>query len=161
MSDKKITKASNETQSGYLTALKDLESRVERMFHDIWSNPFHREKFPDAFSLSPLGNMPRIDVIDRDKEILVKAELPGFEKDDLDISIANNRLVIKAKTCKEEKEEKGDYLKQEISKSEVYRSVLLSAEVEDENIKTSFKNGVLELTIPKQKKSQRKQIKVE
>jgi HSP20 family protein len=161
MSDKKITKASNETQSGYLTALKDLESRVERMFHDIWSNPFHREKFPDAFSLSPLGNMPRIDVIDRDKEILVKAELPGFEKDDLDISIANNQLVIKAKTCKENKEEKGDYLKQEIRKSEVYRSVLLPAEVKDENIKTSFKNGVLKMTLPKQEKSQRKQIKVE
>jgi len=105
--------------------------------------------------------MPKIDVIDRDKEILVKAELPGFDKDDLDISISNNQLVIKAKTCKEEKEEEGDYLKQEIRKSEVYRSVLLPAEVEDEKIKTSFKNGVLKLTIPKQEKSQRKQIKVE
>ena len=64
---------------------------------------------------------------------------PGFDKDDLDISIANNRLVIKAKTCKEEKEEKGDYLKQEIRQSEVYRSVFLHDEVDDEKIKTSYK----------------------
>jgi HSP20 family protein len=160
MADKNISKTKNENQ-GYLAAFKDLENRVESMFHNMWSNPFHHEKFPDTFSFSSLKEMPKMDVVDRDKEIFVKAELPGFDKDDLDISIANNRLVIKAKTCKEEKEEKGDYLKQEISKSEVYRSVLLSAEVEDENIKTSFKNGVLELTIPKQKKSQRKQIKVE
>lgn len=48
-----------------------------------------------------------------------------------------------------------------MKKSEVYRSVLLPAEVEDESIKTSYKNGVLELTITKQEKSQRKQIKVE
>mgnify|MGYP000630775723 CR=1 FL=1 len=161
MSDKNISKATNDTQSGYLSAFKDLESRVENMFHNMWSNPFHHEKFPDNFSFSSLSKMPRIDVVDRDKEIFVKAELPGFDKDDLDISIANNQLVIKAKSCKEEKEEKGDYLKQEIRKSEVYRSVLLPADVEDEKIKTSFKNGVLKLTIPKQEESQRKQIKVE
>lgn len=161
MSDKKISIASNETQSGYLTAFKNMENRVENMFHDMWRNPFHHEKFPDAFSLSSLSKMPKIDVLDKDKEILVKAELPGFDKDDLDISIANNQLVIKAKTCKEAKEEEGDYLKQEIRKSEVYRSVLLPVEVEHEKIKTSFKNGLLKLTLPKQKKSQRKQIKVE
>jgi HSP20 family protein len=161
MSDKNISKTENNAGGGYLAAIKDLEHKVESMFHNMWSNPFHHEKLPDTFSFSSLNRMPSLDVVDRDKEIFVKAELPGFDKDELDISIANNRLVIKAKSCKEEKEEEGDYLKQEIRKSEVYRSVSLPAEVEDENIKTSFKNGVLELTIPKQEKSQRKQIKVE
>jgi len=161
MSNKNISKAKNETQSSYLAAFKDLENRVENMFHNMWRSPFHHEQLPDTFSFSSLSKMPKIDVVDRDKEVFVKAELPGFDKDDLDISIANNQLVIKAKTCKEEKEEKGDYLKQEIRKSEVYRSVLLPAEVEDKNIKTSYKRGVLELTLPKQEKSQRKQIKVE
>ena len=161
MSDKNISKTSNEAQSGYLTAFKDLEKRVENMFHDMWNNHFHREKLPDAYSFGSLSQMPKIDVIDRDKEVFVKAELPGFDKDDLDISIANNQLVIKARACSEEKEEEGDYLRQEIRKSEIYRSVSLPAEVEDEKIKTSFKNGVLKLSIPKQKKSQRKKIKVE
>ena len=161
MSDKKISKAGNESQGRYLTALKDLENKVDNMIHNMWRNPLHHEKFPDPFSLGSLNKMPNIDVIDRDKEILVKAELPGFDKEDLDISIANNQLVIKASTFKEEKEEEGDYLKQEIRKSEIYRSLLLPAEVDDKNIKTSFKNGMLKLTIPKQEKSQRKQIKVE
>lgn len=161
MSDKKISKTSNEPERGYLAAFKDLENRIENMFHNMWSNPFHHDEFPDTFSFSSLSKIPRIDVIDRDKEVFVKAELPGFDKDDLDISIADRQLVIKAKTCKEEKEEKGDYMKQEIRTNEVYRSVLLPAEVEDEKIKTSFRNGVLKLTIPKRKESQRKQIKVE
>ena len=161
MTDTNITKATNSPENSYLTAFRDLENRVENMFHDMWKHPFHHDMFPDTFTFGSLNKMPKIDVIERDKEISVKAELPGFEKDDLDISITDNRLVIKAQTSKEEKEEKGDYLKQEISKSEVYRSVLLPAEVDDENIKTSFKNGVLELAIPKLEKSQRKQIKVE
>lgn len=161
MSDKSISKAGDETQSGYLTALKNLENKVENMVLNLWRNPFHHEKSPDTFSFSSLGKMPNIDVVDRDKEIFVKAELPGFDKEDLDISIANNQLVIKAKACEEEKEEEGDYLKQEIRTSEIYRSILLPAEVEDEKIKTSFRNGVLKLTIPKQEKSQRKKIKID
>ena len=161
MNDKSISKKVESGQSGYLSAFRNFEQRMENMFHDMWQNNFHREKFPDLFSYGSLTSMPKMDVVDRDKEIIVKAELPGFDKDDLDISIANNQLVIKAKTSHEEKEEKGDYLKQEISKSEIYRSVLLPADVEDENIKTSFKKGILKLTIPKQKKSQRRQIKVE
>lgn len=161
MSDKSISKAGDETQSGYLTALKNLENKVENMVLNLWRNPFHHEKSPDTFSFSSLGKMPNIDVVDRDKEIFVKAELPGFDKEDLDISIANNQLVIKAKACEEEKEEEGDYLKQEIRTSEIYRSILLPAEVEDEKIKTSFRNGVLKLTIPKQEKSRRKKIKID
>jgi len=156
-----IKKATDSAENSYLTAFRDLENRVETMFHSMWKRPFHHEMFPDTFTFGSLNKMPKIDVVDRDKEISVKAELPGFEKDDLDISITDNRLAIRAKTCKEEKQEKGDYLKQEISRSEVYRSVLLPAEVDDKNIKTSFKNGVLELTIAKQGKSQRKQIEVE
>lgn len=160
MTEKNISK-NNDTKHSYLSALKDLETRVEAMFHSIWKNPFHHEKHPDTFSFGNLGKMPNIDVIDRNKEIFIKAELPGFNKEDLDISIANNQLVIKAKSCTEEKEEEGDYLRQEIRKSEIYRSVFLPVEVEEDNIKTSFKNGVLKLTIPKQKKSHRKKIKVE
>jgi len=160
MTEKNISKK-NETKNSYLAAFKDLENRVEDMFHNMWKNPFHHEKLPDTFSFSTLSKIPNIDVIDRNKEIFIKAELPGFDKDDLDISISDSQLVIKAKSCTEEKEEEGDYLKQEIRKSEIYRSVLLPAEVEEDNIKTSYKNGVLKLTIPKQKKSQRKKIKVE
>jgi len=161
MQNKNISKSSSNEQHDFLTAIRDLEHKVENMFQSLWQNSFNNEKVPDLFSYGSLTNMPKMDVIDRDKEIKVKVELPGIDKKDLDISITNNQLVIKAKTCHEEKEEKEDYLKQEISRNEIYRSVLLPADVDDNKVKTSFKNGVLELTIPKQKKSHRRRIEVE
>jgi len=161
MQNKEISKSSTSEQHDYLSAFTEFEHKVENMFQRFWQNSFNHENIPDLFSHGSTGNVPKMDVIDREREISVKAELPGIDKKDLDISITNNQLVIKAKTCQEKKEEKGDFLKQEISKSEIYRSVLLPADVDEENIKTSFKNGVLELTIPKLKKSHRKQIAVE
>ena len=161
MQNKDISKSSSNEQHDYLTVFKNLENKVENMFQCLWQNPFNHKNIPDLFSYGSLTTMPKMDVIDRDKEIFVKVELPCIDKKDLDISITNNQLVIRAKTCHEEKEEKGDYLKQEISKNEIYRSVLLPADVSDDEVKTSFKNGVLKLTIPKQKKSHRRRIMVE
>ena len=160
MKQKEISRSSNDGQHNYLSALKGLEHKMEGMLHRLWQNPFHHDKVPDLFSNVSFGKFPHMDVIDRDKEILVKAELPGFEKKDLNISITNRQLIIKAKTCTENKEEKGDYLKQEISRNEIYRSVLLPADVDDAQAKTSFKNGILELTIPKHKVSYRRRIEV-
>ena len=160
MKNKDIYKSQKKQQNDFLTAFRDFENKIEDKFQDMWLKTFHRNNVPDFFSYDSLGSMPKIDVINRKKDVLVKAELPGIDKKDLDISITNNQLVIKAKTCHEEKEEKGDYLKREISKSEIYRSVLLPADVDDSKIKTSFRNGMLKLTIPKRKNSSRKSIKV-
>ena len=158
---KDLSKSSNNDQHNYLTAFNNLEHKVENLFKSLWHNPFqHADKTDFDFPVS-FDEMPKMDVIERDKEIIVKAELPGIDKKDIDVSITNNRLVIKASTRHEEKEEKGDYLKQEIRSSEVFRSVHLPGEVDDSNIKTSFKNGLLELTIPKHESSHRRRIKVE
>lgn len=159
---KNISKRTDKELHDYKVALQDLEHKVESMFQRLWKNPFNHEISPDFFSQYSSMDIPKMDIVDREKEVLVKVELPGIEKKDLDISIADNRLVIKAKTCHEEKEETGDYLKQEISKNEVYRAVSLPSGIDDETkVKTSFKNGVLELAIPKEKKSHRKKIEVE
>lgn len=167
MNDKEMTQGSKgeiekpkSESNDFMTAFRDLENRIESMFEGMWSRSFGMENFPDLLSTPSLKSIPRMDVIDRKKDIVVKAELPGFEKDDLDVSITNNQLVIKAKTRSEEKEEKGDYVRREISENEVYRSTLLPADVDDSKVKTSYKNGMLKLTIPKKKGSGRKNIKV-
>ena len=156
MAKKDISKTSGKDNSNYITAFKNLEQKIENMFQSMWKDA---DDVDFTFPVS-LKNMPKMDVVDRDKEVFVKAELPGIDKGDLDISISNGRLVIKGKTSHEEKEEDGDYLKQEISKSEVYRSVQLPSEVDDSKAKSSFKNGVLELTIPKQKSGHRRRIEI-
>ena len=158
---KDLSKSSNNDQHNYLSAFTNLEHKLENMFNKIWHRPLqnqNEQKNPYPMSFN---DFPKMDIVDRDKEIFVKAELPGIDKEDIDISITNNHLFIKAKTRKEEKEEKGDYLRQEIISSEFYRSIHLPVDVDDDKIKTSFKNGVLEMTIPKQEQSHRRRIKLE
>jgi len=107
------------------------------------------------------ASMPKVDVIDRDNEILIRAEVPGVKKEDLEISMTDNTVTIKGATSHEEKEEKGDYYRHEISKGSFTRTVALPGDVDNDKAKTSFKDGVLELTVPKVEKAKRKTIKVD
>jgi HSP20 family protein len=138
---------------------------MERLFGSFyprgWLRPFQQE-WPawgemDAFG----GKTPSADLIDRDDEIIVKAELPGVDKKDLDVSVTKNTVSIKGSTSHEEKEEKGDYYRSEISRGEYARTLALPAEVDEENVKATFKNGILELKLPKLKQSKRKTVKVD
>lgn len=107
------------------------------------------------------GKSPSVDVIDREEELLIKAELPGVDKKDINISIANNVLTLEATMAKEEKEEKSDYYRQEICRGSYRRSIQLPAAVKEDEAKATFKNGILELTLPKMEKTKRSTIKVE
>ncbi|MDH5259597.1 MAG: Hsp20/alpha crystallin family protein [Gammaproteobacteria bacterium] len=158
---KDLSKSSNNDDHSYLAAFNNLEHKIENMFKGLWHNPFHHEESHPLSFPATFNGIPKIDVIERDKEIFVKAELPGIDKKDIDISISNNRLVIKACSHHEHKEEKGDYLRQEIRSSEIFRSIQLPGEVDDSKIKTTYKNGLLELTIPKHESSHRRRIEIE
>lgn len=119
----------------------------------LWERPFTRE-----LALPFEGKLPRVDVIDRDEEILVRAEVPGVDKKDLEISVSENAVTINGKTSHEEKEEKGNYYRCEVSRGAFARTVALPSDVDADKAKTSFKDGVLELTLPKVTKSKRRTI---
>jgi HSP20 family protein len=104
--------------------------------------------------------MPRVDIVERDDEFVVKAELPGVGKKDLDISVTENAVTIKGSTSQEEKEEKGDYYRCEMSHGTYSLTLALPSDVEADKAKAQFKDGVLELTLPKMKKAKRHTIKV-
>jgi len=104
---------------------------------------------------------PKVDVVDRDNEILVRAEVPGVKKDDLEVSMTDNTVTIKGSTSHEQREEKGDYYRHEISKGSFSRTVALPGDVDSDQCKTSFKDGVLEITVPKVERAKRRTIKVE
>jgi HSP20 family protein len=105
--------------------------------------------------------MPSLDMIDRDAEIVVRAEIPGIEKKDIDVSIANNVLTIKGQASRESKEEKGDYYRHEISNSSFARSIALASEVDESKIVANLKDGILEVTLPKSETSKRRTIEVQ
>ena len=138
---------------------------MDRMFEDFfsrgWMRPF-RWEWPSMGEMAkPFeGKMPKVDVIERDDEVVVKAELPGVDKKDLDVSVTENSVTIKGSTSHEKKEEKGEYYRCEISRGAYARTVGLPAYVDDDKDKASFKDGVLELTLPKVEKAKRRTIEI-
>jgi HSP20 family protein len=92
--------------------------------------------------------------------VLVRAEIPGIEKKDINISLTDNLLTIKGESKKEEKEEKGDYYRREISSSSFARSVTVPASVDVSKAVANLKDGVLEIKLPKAESSKRRNIMV-
>jgi len=145
-----------------LAPFEEFEHFFDQLRSRDWMHSFH---WPDTVqSHIPMfaeGKFPKVDIIDNDNDLLIRAELPGVDKKDLDISMTDNSVTIKASTSYEDREEKGDYYRSEIAQGQYCRTLTLPADVDIEQAKSSFKNGVLELTVPKVERSQRRTIKVE
>lgn len=142
------------------STMDEFEQWFDDFFSRGWLQPFFRRGWPE---FEPMfgGKMPKVDVIDRDEEIFVRAEMPGVTKDDLDVSLSDNMLTIRAKVQQEKKEEKGHYYRREMSRGEFQRSLRLPANVEGDKTKANFKDGILELVVPKTPGSKRQTIKID
>ena len=102
----------------------------------------------------------RLDVIDREKEFLVRAELPGVEKEDVEVTISGDRLMIEADREFEEVDEKEDFYRHEMGYGKLMRTVVLPEEVDHENIHAELKEGILKVTLPKIRVAERHTVKV-
>ena len=145
-----------------LSPFEEMERMFDNYFSRGWMRQFHTDWPPFPRLAQPFeGKSPSVDVVDRDDVIIVKAELPGVDKKDIDISVTSNTVTIKGSTSHEEKEEKGNFYRCEISRGSYSRTLSLPAEVDEEKTKAKVKDGILELTLPKLTKSKRHSIKVE
>lgn len=149
-------------QRAAMTPFEEMDRLFQGLFPRAWGLPARWEWPSWADMEMPFeGRVPKVDVVDRDAEILVRAELPGVKKDDLDITLAEDTVIIKASTQHESKEEKGDYLRREITQGSFARTIPLPAAVQGDEARASFKDGVLELTLPKAAPAKRHSVKVE
>ena len=144
-----------------LSPFEEMDRWFENAFPRGWLQPFRRE-WPSWGELTaPEARMPKIDVLDRDDDLLVRAEIPGVDKGDLDVSVSDTAVTIKGESKREEKEEKGDYYRCEISRGAFSRTVTLPEYIDSENVTAKFKDGLLELTLPKIEKAKRRSIKID
>ncbi len=143
-----------------LNPFEEMNRMFDQFFGNGWMRPW-RYSWPSLPELAlPEMNAPKVDVIDREAEVLIKAELPGVDKKDLDISMGENTVTIKASTMHEEKAEQGDFFRHEISNGTFSRTVVLPAPVDGARAKAVFKDGVLELTVPKVEAAKRHTVKI-
>jgi HSP20 family protein len=152
---KEVTISKGELQKAPARLVSPFEE-MDRLFDEFfgrgWLRPF----------LADIGlAAPKVDVVDRDEEVLVRAEVPGVNKEDIEVSISGNMLTIKGETKREEREEKGDYYRCELARGAFARTLSLPAEVDEAKAKAELKAGVLELTLPKVEKSRRRTIKID
>ena len=131
------------------------------MFQLLWAGltGFFNELMPSM--MKEHGEMmPAFDISEADDHFVVKADLPGIDPKNLDISLTGNVLTIRGEK-KEEREEKNErYYTLERQFGSFTRSFMLPADVKEEGIGASYKDGVLRVNIPKSERAKQKKIPV-
>jgi HSP20 family protein len=103
---------------------------------------------------------PSIDVYEDKDDIVVKAEVPGLDKNDIEVKISDSEVTLKGEKKKEEKIDEENYYRCERSYGAFLRSVDLPVGFHADKAKASFKNGILEVRLPKSEEAKAKEIKV-
>jgi len=140
-------------------------NRMNKMFEEM-DNLFYEDRLgipsllpgPSEKKILAEGKRrPLTELEDKGKEIIATFELPGIDKKDIDINISENRIEISAK----HKEEKKDKKKYSLSQMDFYKSIGLPEKIDTDKVNASFKNGVLKITMPKQKQVESKKLLIE
>jgi len=103
---------------------------------------------------------PAVDVFEEKDDIVVKAEIPGMDKDNIQVNLTDHTLTIKGEKKKEEEVKEENYFRSERSYGSFFRTLELPRDVHADKVKATFKNGVLEVRMPKTEEAKAKEIKV-
>jgi HSP20 family protein len=129
-----------------------LQEKLNRMFSDVL------ERTAEESNLTAWA--PAVDIYETENELVVKADLPEVNPQDLDIRVENNSLTIRGERKFEKKVNEENYLRVERSYGSFSRSFSLANSVNSEEIKAEYQDGALTLHIPKREETKPKQIKV-
>ena len=103
---------------------------------------------------------PPVDIFEEGENVIVKAELPGMSKEDIHVTLTEDTLTVSGEKKKEERVEKKDYQRLERSYGSFRRSFTLPVEVQNEKAAAKFKDGVLEIRVPKSEEAKKKEKKI-
>jgi HSP20 family protein len=144
-----------------IDVFSDMDRMFDTLLHRGWLRPF-REMWPEWSMLRELPELvtPHVDLIERDEEFLVRAELPGVEKKDLKLVLSDDLLTIRGERRHEEKTEEGEVYRAEIVRGAFSRTIRLPETVDFEKAEAKFKDGMLEVRLPKTHKTERRRIEI-
>ena len=124
-----------------------LFEEMERMFDSFMPSNWQRPTQIERTFLNE--TMPKVDVISKDDVLLVKASLPGVKKEDLDVTTTERSITIKGKTHSEQEQEEGEYFRREIHSGHFVRTIPLPTLIDESAVIASYKDGMLEVTLPR------------
>jgi len=133
-----------------------LRREMDHFFDDLVPFSWSREQNEKA-----LGTWaPSADITENEKRYEIMMDIPGMDKNDIKVNIQDDRVTITGERKTEEKEESDDFIRQERYYGSFFRSFKLPEKVKDDDIKATFKDGVLKVVIPKAEVIKPKSIKV-
>jgi len=130
---------------------------VDRLFDDFFVDPFGIIPFRRSES----AFIPKVDVVETDKEVKVSAEIPGMEEKEIQVQINNDILSISGEKSSEHEEKTGQYHRMERSYGSFRRDMKLPAEVDANKVEAVFSKGVLTINLPKPAETVSKVKKIE
>ncbi|MBU6452724.1 MAG: Hsp20/alpha crystallin family protein [Cyanobacteria bacterium REEB67] len=140
------------------TLMHLFQKEMNHLFSEFEHN-FHFNRFTGVFPSADWH--PHVDVKDGDREIVVTAELPGVDPQDIDVTLRPDGLAIRGEK-KAEAEDKGKgYYSMERSYGSFFRLIPMPAEVDKDKVSASFKNGVVKITLPRTAETANNQKKIE
>jgi len=149
----KITKRKSEP-----TAIESVRREMDRFFDEL--TPFSWMRETNGGSRMDVW-APNTDMSEDENEYVIKMDIPGMTKDDIEVNFEDNRIIIRGDRSEEEKEEKKDYIRKERYEGSFYRSFTIPKTVDEDQIKAKFEEGVLKINLPKAEVSKPKEVKVE
>lgn len=137
---------------------EDMRRDMERAFEEMFEPARRRRWWPGAAQKTVF--VPPLDMYDRKDEIVIKMELPGVRKEDIELSITKDTISIKGEVKREEEiPEEGAYVRERVFGT-FSRMITLPTEVDSSKAKATFKEGILEIVLPKKEEVIPKEIKV-
>ncbi len=139
------------------------EHEIERFFDDFWRMPWPPRWWrPGRWGLREAGLIqpPAVDVVDEKDHVVVKAELPGLAKEDVQVDLTDSTLTIRGEKKQEKEVKEKNFYRREREYGSFSRAIRLPAEVKTGEATAVFKDGVLEVRLPKTEEAKQKAVKV-
>jgi HSP20 family protein len=144
---KKETSVARRAARDPFAMLREMTSELDRVFEDAGFSfrwPVLRTKPP----LEGAAFMPAVDVFEKDNRLVTRVDLPGLKKEDVKVEVTDGQLTISGERKSEVEEKKEDFYRCERAYGSFYRAVPLPEGVKLEDVKATFKEGVLEVSVP-------------
>jgi HSP20 family protein len=135
--------------------LMAMQDRMTRLFDETLSRVWKEEGMPRGTW------SPRVDILERENELILKIDLPEVNQSEIDIKVEENTLIIQGERRFVKETDNTNYLQIERPYGTFHRTFTLSRRIDQEKIKASYKDGVLQVILSKKEEARRKQILLE
>ncbi len=132
---------------------------IDTLQHQI-NSLFEDTRLPSASSERGLSKVPAAELQETEDAIYLKLELPGIEAKDLDVQVTENSVYVSGERKSETKSEEKGVTRSEFHYGKFQRVIPLSTRIQNTNVKADYKDGILNLTLPKTEQSKNKVVKI-